>query len=519
MTNLKTKSLLLGSAVSLVTMGAAQAADLPVKAKATEYVRICSLYGAGFYYIPGSDTCLKIGGYWRVETALGTNNNYSGAYSGPAGAFNRLSNFYETRARTDLQLDTRTATEYGIVRTFFEGAFTWTSNTYSGTSGLGTQYGTGAFVGSTPGAVPALSQDGLGSSTLGVYAAFIQFAGFTMGKGISAFDAPWVNYPANNFDGIVGGSGSVTGVNQLTYTAELGGGVSFIVSAQDQALYYTTNLWNTAGISAAGIAGGAYGSNNIGGATVPDLLAKVSVDQAWGTFQAGVAAHNNHVAYYGPAETLGHPDDKWGFAGQLSLGIKNVPTGAGDSINLQGVYTVGASRYDFQSIANTSYAMYGGTGLPGAYQSLGIAGVSDAVFAPGTDLKLTTTYGFRGGFNHNWDPYWSSSLYGAWAAVRYSGAAKSLICSNAAFGAGAGNLGLTGTCNPDFNLGQIGITTRWTPVKNLAFSAELTYSHLDQKYSGTITAPAVTGVNKPGAVYELKNQDTVSALIRAQRNF
>ena len=66
------KSLILGSAAGLVAMSGAQAADLPVKAKAVEYVRICSLYGAGFFYIPGTDTCIKLGGYLRVETAFNT---------------------------------------------------------------------------------------------------------------------------------------------------------------------------------------------------------------------------------------------------------------------------------------------------------------------------------------------------------------------------------------------------------------------------------------------------------------
>ena len=51
-------------------MSGAQAADLPVKAKAVEYVRICSLYGAGFFYIPGTDTCIKLGGYLRVDTTF-----------------------------------------------------------------------------------------------------------------------------------------------------------------------------------------------------------------------------------------------------------------------------------------------------------------------------------------------------------------------------------------------------------------------------------------------------------------
>src|SRR5262245_35542580 len=60
------KTLLLSSASVLVAFGA-QAADLPVKAKPVEYVKICSLYGEGFYYIPGTDICLKIGGYVRAE--------------------------------------------------------------------------------------------------------------------------------------------------------------------------------------------------------------------------------------------------------------------------------------------------------------------------------------------------------------------------------------------------------------------------------------------------------------------
>src|SRR5262249_38438448 len=61
------KTLLLGTAAGLVAVAGAQAADLPVKAKPVQYVKICSLYGDGFYYIPGTDTCLKMGGYLRVQ--------------------------------------------------------------------------------------------------------------------------------------------------------------------------------------------------------------------------------------------------------------------------------------------------------------------------------------------------------------------------------------------------------------------------------------------------------------------
>ena len=76
----KMKGLLLGAAAGLVTVASAQAADLPVKAAPVEYVKVCSLYGAGFFYIPGTDTCLKIGGYLRSDHAYGATAAGSGGY-------------------------------------------------------------------------------------------------------------------------------------------------------------------------------------------------------------------------------------------------------------------------------------------------------------------------------------------------------------------------------------------------------------------------------------------------------
>jgi hypothetical protein len=504
------KSLILGSAAGLIAMSGAQAADLPVKAKAVEYVRICSLYGAGFFYIPGTDTCIKLGGYLRVDLAANTNSVYGGAYNGASGARNRYTNYYTARSRQDLTIDTRTATEYGVVRTFFDATFTWTSGGVAGAAG-GTAY----------------AGDGVAGGTLGVYHAFIQFAGFTMGKTISPFSAPWVNYPANNFDGLVGGGGSVTGVNQLTYTAQFGNGVSASFTAQDSTGYFQAGNVNTTlpGVTAANplatVVGTAFGStpygvNATGGTRAPDLVGVLKVDQAWGIFQLSAAAHENHAGYYGATEPTGHPDDKWGFAVAGALQIKNIPTGAGDTINLQAVYTDGASRYNFQDLVPTTFAMYGGTSLAGGYQSLGFAQVTDSVYGAGTSQQLTQTWGFRGGFNHNWDPYWSSGLYGAYAQVKYNDTAKALICTNIVAVAVAG----TGfSCNPDFNIAQIGLITRWTPVKNLTFSADVTYTRLDQKHSGGVAIPAIAATAKPAAVYELKDQDTVSMLFRAQRNF
>jgi hypothetical protein len=105
------KSLVLGSGAALLAMSGAHAADLPIKAKPVEYVRVCSMYGAGFFYIPGTDTCIKLGGFLRAEAAFGTNALFQNATNGVAGARNRLSNYYTTRSRADFNIDTRTAPE------------------------------------------------------------------------------------------------------------------------------------------------------------------------------------------------------------------------------------------------------------------------------------------------------------------------------------------------------------------------------------------------------------------------
>src|SRR3954462_2610509 len=121
------KSLLLGSAAGLLAMSGAQAADLPVKAKAVEYVRICSLYGAGFWYIPGTDTCMKIGGYVRIDTTFNGSIYDQPAWSGDPGQANRFRDYFASRSRMALTVDTRTATEYGVVRTFGQADFQFTT--------------------------------------------------------------------------------------------------------------------------------------------------------------------------------------------------------------------------------------------------------------------------------------------------------------------------------------------------------------------------------------------------------
>ena len=110
------KSLLLGSAAGLVAIAGAQAADLPVKAKPVQYVKICSLYGVGFYYIPGTDMCLKIGGWVRAEYAYGDN----GSYDERCVRRQRENRAYQQHrpgaSRGYITADARNQTAYGTVR-------------------------------------------------------------------------------------------------------------------------------------------------------------------------------------------------------------------------------------------------------------------------------------------------------------------------------------------------------------------------------------------------------------------
>src|SRR3989440_2272264 len=302
------KSLILGSAAGLIAMSGAQAADLPVKAKAVEYVRICSLYGAGFFYIPGTDTCIKLGGYLRADLTI-NGGIYDGPFwNGEGGIRDRYANFYNDRSRLALTIDTRTATEYGVVRTFGQADFQF--STFGGTSSLGV-----AGSVSTAAVQGQLNNDTAGNGYVAVEFAFLQFAGFTFGKSASAYASPWHGYPGNNTSFLVGGYGSVTGINNIQYTWQFGNGVSATLGIDDSSAnaFNRTQIINAVG----GAAGGGIGFSGAarsfitgvdtayGGTSVPDFVGNVRVDLAWGLFQISGAIHHNHAGYFQNANLTG----------------------------------------------------------------------------------------------------------------------------------------------------------------------------------------------------------------------
>jgi hypothetical protein len=491
------KSLILGSAAVIAASAGAQAADLPVKAKAVQYVKICSLYGAGFYYIPGTETCIKLGGFIQVDVNINGSNYGQPSWNAASGidVAGRAGDIYTTRTRSQFNIDTRTATEYGVVRTYWSSNFEFSSGTSfnASTGNITMDYG------------------------------FIQFAGFTFGKAVSGFQTPWGAYGANNNTSyLLGGYDNATGITQIAYTWQFGNGISAQLGVEDNRIINRSPIWNSAsGQTAAQQATGAF-TNSAGGNAAPDITGNVRVDQAAFTLQVSGALHQNHALYYGATEPTGHPDDKWGGAASVGLQLKNLPTGPGDKLSLDATWSKGATAYIISGVTGTAtaggknFAHYndGGTLFPASYQTFAAVTALDAVYAPGGQMELTTAWGFRGAYVHNWSPTWESSLFGSYTHVDYNTNASALICAAQLAGSAKGN---GYTCNPDFNIWQIGSRTAWTPVRNLTFSAEVMYTVLDQSNTGTtVLAPAVS---KPAADYDYKDQGIISGNLRVRRTW
>jgi hypothetical protein len=328
------KGLILGSVASLLTIGGAQAADLPVKAKAIEYVKICSGYGAGFWYIPGTDTCMKIGGYLRVDTTFNGGTQGQPAWNGDIGQHNRYADYFSDRARLALTVDTRTASEYGVVRTFMQADIQFSTQGNNSVNPA-------SFTGSpTTGTVSnLLNQPGEGY--VAVESVFLQFAGFTFGKSVSAYSTPWNAFPGNISSFLIGGHDTTTGVNNIQYTAQFGNGVSGTIGLDDPVVFGRTAVYNLS----LPLNANDTGVNAYAGVHAPDIVGNIRADQAWGLVQLSAAAHEISGSYnvlntaavpagaIGPAgaaptglsEINGHPDTKWGGAVMAALNIKNIP--------------------------------------------------------------------------------------------------------------------------------------------------------------------------------------------------
>jgi hypothetical protein len=483
---------------------------------------------------------MKLGGFLRIDTTFNGGVYDAPAWFGSLGAGDRFADLINGRSRLGLSVDVRTATEYGIVRTFALADFQF--NNFGTQNGATPSFGPGGGIGSagssgstgfpTAGQLSGLNGNLLnnpGGGYVTVDQVLIQFAGFTFGKSASAYATPWHGYPGNNTSYLIGGHDTVTGVNNIQYTAQFGKGVSGTIGLDDPTVFNRVALYNLS----TGIGTNGFATTSYGGLVLPDLVGNFRISQDWGLFQISGALHdvngsyNNLGAFNTPSSLSilsGHPESKLGGSVMAALQIKNIPLGAGDDIKIDASLAKGDTKNVISTSGlSPSFAMMGGVpGQFGPNNSYGFGAATDGLWLPtglvvpgDGQIHLTTAYGFRGAYNHNWSPYWSTSLFGGAGWVRYDGTAQAQFCG--VFALSHPGLGVTYTCNPNFNVGQIGAVTRWNPVKNLTLSAELLYFMLHQNNVGSsVFSP---GAPQPTQAYTFHDQSTLALNVRIQRNF
>ncbi|MCX2723332.1 porin [Roseibium salinum] len=279
---MKLKSLMLGAAAAAAAT-TAQAADLPVAPEPVDYVRVCDAYGARFYYIPGTETCLRVGG--RVRTQFVVNNVLDGGNWG-----DRDADGYSWLARGYLYLDARTATEFGTLRAFVS------------------MYGDSVSNGT----------DDASNSGFAMDNAYIQWGGLTAGRLGSNFDI----FTGQAFMGVVGRDWSDTTLNQIAYTAAFGNGFSATIALEDRTARQV----------------GAYG-----GSRAPDVVAALGVSQGWGSAQLSGALHQVYPDVANNNATGGEDNMGWAIGGGVVVNIPMVTPGS--NIFFQGFYADGALAY------------------------------------------------------------------------------------------------------------------------------------------------------------------------------
>jgi hypothetical protein len=482
-------------------------------------VKVCSLYGAGFYYIPGTDICMKIGGYVRYQINNATSSITSGPFAGGNVANNRIAtqDGAAQRVRAIATFDTRQQTAYGTLRTYLLMGYTQDTNANAGAGG--------AAGASTP-----------------VYMTrgFIQIAGFTFGKATSFFDfvsTAAVAYNAGyTYAPDTGDPGQLVG----SYTAQLGNGLSATIGIEQSRRNNTVN-WNAAGVTNASLFGTFGGSDNLSPAVVqasnvPDIVGNIRIDQAWGAAQFSAAAHQVGAGYYALTsgggvggstiqEANGHPDDKWGWAVSGGLRLNAPMFGPGDYFQAAGVYSEGAFRY----ASNTP----GGGGSQSYWSgaSFGFGHTDDAYFAgnsAGTaafggttnnSLQLTTAWSVFASYEHFWTPALRTSVYGSYVDMSFNSTASAQFCAAAATATGVAAAGGPG-CNPNWSAFNVGTRSQWNITKDLYVGVDVMYSKLNTATLGvsSLALPAGVVTGKSAGIYTIGDQDIVSTTWRVHRD-
>jgi hypothetical protein len=485
------KVLLLTSAASLasaVAIPGARAADLPARQAAPiEYVHICDAYGAGFFYIPGTESCLRVGGLVMAElrgfdpwfSISGTNFYANGAPHLGTGFVPSVSQYSNARSRDAfsyaalgrVELDTRTQSPWGTLRAFVR------VDSYFGS---GQQAATGSLQSLTNTFNTTAGTSAPRDTTI-INKAFIQFAGLTAGYAQSMFDF-YAN--AYNFSNL---RGSAATSALLAYTVTFGDGFSATLSAEDQASRRTAIGSTIASETKAPITIGGISSTSFqaqpAGARVPEIVGNVRLDQPWGAVQFSAAAHQVDTSLFAasalatPPTTYAFPaltSNSYGFAVQGGLQLNTDYISPGDKFWLQIAYEKGAYGYiagdnlgfNYGAVNQNRYMGDGFTSISYSGSGWNTQIDSDCVFTGSHTCEQQSGWDITSAYKHYWLPILSSAIYGSYLELHYP--------TNALAGFG----GAVGVSN--LKEGRIGTNLVWTPLPGFDLGIEFMYALLDQ---------------------------------------
>ena len=522
------------SVTVFAAVGAAHAADLPVKkAVPIEYVRVCTAYGAGFFYIPGTDTCLRISGRARFEGAYQTSSSRQPGASGDTSGYRGLLRF---------NLDARTQTAYGTLRAFARlEAASRTGVIHSGTMlRIGQAY-----------VATGVDEAGRAQQYMNVDKAFIQFAGLTAGRASSFYDLYAHDF---EFYGATAGSDN-SSTNLLAYTATFGEGLSATLSIEDPVFTRSPVFAPLGGPAVSpvfvGYANGVptrfANVDPIQRSRLPDFVGALRVDPAWGSAQLSAATHEINVGNLSSATAAGtggvltgipHTRSVQGWAVQGGVKINLPAIAAGDTLYLQGAYADGAQSY-------AGYCM-----IAGCYRQSNTGFdtqkfeqyFADASINPFTgQLQNSTSVSAVASYLHYWSPAWRSALFGSYGEQDFSagarwaqGALYGLATASGKTGFGSDAVGVPGT--RFYQLSQalrdsyqvvIGGSLIWSPVEDLDIGVEAFYTQVGVKSGRVIDADKsptayanVAGINAGTFVPRTATQDSMTHVrLRVQRDF
>jgi hypothetical protein len=485
------KSLLLGSAAGLVAVAGAQAADLPVKAKPVEYVKICTLYGDGFYYIPGTETCVRIGASAQADYYYHTLANGHMLFDGAGGAHDRTTSEHAMRGRGDVGLDSRAQTAYGTLRSVI---------------------------------VLRMDNGDGGTVTPNVPRAFIQWAGFTFGHTRSYSD-PTAGFGGGDgfrsiLQGITHADSGANGTNQIAYTWELGNGMVIVVGADERKNNSMVNLSNASQVTV-----GVAPVTSRAGMLFPDPYLAFRMSQTWGSFTTAIKTEQNSALYYtggvgcpagaqaGTTQCL-HPSDKMGWAVLTGIQVNLPWIAQGDRIG--GYFNFGEGATKFAGGQNLN-----SPGLFAAGNNLAMGVVTDGVYVNGGGIQLTTGWAFGAAFEHWITPQFSTTIYGSHAEIKYNSTviASRLFCGGGGAVAQTFTVGAGVVCDPGFKYSEVRWQVSWYPVPAFRLAAEVGHAFIDTAFSGQQVTLAKTQGARPTGAYTAKDQGITAINFRAQRGF